>query len=195
MTLFLASLTVCRKLDKLPERRRKADGMTKTPTNWFKDDLDRRIVRELQANARQSTTTIAAKLNVARSTVHERIARLERDEIITGYSVVLSRNPSEANVEALIQLSVKQQETRRVLQKLETYAEIKLCLSINGEYDLFLSAEAPHIEDLDVLIDEISQIPGVLRTQTSIVFGRKFDRRYKETAQRIADQVFSGSNE
>jgi len=46
-----------------------------------------------------------------------------------------------------------------------------------------------------VLIDEISQIPGVLRTQTSIVFGRKFDRRYKETAQRIADQVFSGSNE
>ena len=163
--------------------------MSETPAKWFKDEVDRRIIRELQHNARQSTTTIAARLNLARSTVHERIQRLERTGVISGYSVVLSRNPSEENVQALIMLSVRQAETRKILKRLASYPEIMVCLSINGEYDLFLSAEAPRIEDLDVLIDEIGEIPGVVRTQTSIVFGRKFDRRYQETAQRIAEQV------
>jgi hypothetical protein len=34
----------------------------------------------------------------------------------------------------------------------------------------------------------------VLRTKSYVVFGRRFDRRYKETAQRIAEQVFSGDD-
>ena len=152
------------------------------------DELDRRILRELQLNARQSTTTIAAKLNIARSTAHDRIARLENAGVIAAYSVVLNWDPSAEKVQALILLSIKQQQTRRVLHRLEGYAEIQLCLAINGEFDLFVSAEAPRVEDLDALIDEIAEIPGVLRTQTSIVMSRKFDRRHEETAQRIAAQ-------
>ena len=61
----------------------------------MRDSLDRRIIRELQRNARESTSNIAQKLGVARSTVHERIARMEKDGTIAGYSVVLSRNPGE----------------------------------------------------------------------------------------------------
>ncbi len=152
-----------------------------------RDDLDRRILRELQANARESTSNIAAKLKVARSTVHERIVRLEKDGVISGYTVVLGRNPDEARVQALIMLAIKQQETRRVLDTLPKYPEIRLCLSINGEFDLFLSATAQRLEELEEVIDEIAKIPGVLRTQTSIVFNTKFDRRYNEVAQRISD--------
>lgn len=163
--------------------------MPKTSTKWLKDDLDRRIIRELQMNARESTSNIAAKLKVARSTVHERIARLEKDRIITGYSVVLSKNPSEENVQILILLKIRQQETRRILQQLSVYSEIRVCLSINGEYDLFVSAEAPRIEDLDILVDELAEIPGVLRTNTLVVFGRKFDRRYRETAQILTERL------
>lgn len=162
--------------------------MTVTPTKWMKDDLDRRIIRELQHNAREATSNIAAKLNVARSTIHERIARMEKDGVITGYSVVLSRNPSEDSVQILMLLEIRQQETRNVLSNLGKYSEIRVCLSINGEYDLFVSAEAPRIEDLDILIDEIGAIKGVLRTKTFVVFGRKFDRRYKETVQLISEQ-------
>lgn len=151
----------------------------------MKDDLDRRIVRELQRNARESTSTIAARLGVARSTVHERMARMERDGTITGYSVVLSKNPSEERIEILMLLEIRQQETRKVLQRLESYTEVRLCLSINGEFDLFVSAEAPRIEDLDVFVDEVAEIPGIIRTNTFVVFGRKLDRRYNEAAQAI----------
>jgi DNA-binding Lrp family transcriptional regulator len=163
--------------------------MTATTSKWLKDELDRRIIRELQRNARESTSNIAARLDVARSTVHERIARMEKDGVITGYSVVLSRNPSVENVQVMVFLEIKQQETRKVLQKISQYSEVRVCLSINGEYDLFVSIEAPRIEDLDIIIDEIGMLPGILRTKSFVVFGRRFDRRYEETAQRITEQV------
>lgn len=165
--------------------------MTKSTQKWIKDDLDRRIIRELQRNARESTSNIAAHLGVARSTVHERIARMEKDNVITGYSVVLSQDPSVERIQIMVLLEIKQQETRKVLHRISQYSEVRVCLSINGEYDLFLSIEAPRIEDLDIIVDELGEISGVIRTNTFVVFGRRFDRRYKEVAQMIAEQVLS----
>jgi len=126
---------------------------------------------------------------VARSTVHDRIARLERLGIITGYSVVLSRNPAEERVQALVMLAVQQQKSRDVVTRLRSYPEVKVCMAINGEYDLFLSVETPRLEDLDVLLDEIADLPSVTRSRSSIVLARKFDRRYKEVMSRILSQV------
>ena len=168
--------------------------MMESHPKWLKDELDRKIIRELQRNARESTTNIAARLNVARSTVHERISRMEKQGTISGYSVVLSRNPSVENVQVIVFLEIKQQESRKVLHRISQYSEVRVCLSINGDFDLFVSIEAPRIEDLDIVIDEIGALPGVLRTKSYVVFGRRFDRRYKETAQRIAEQVLSGDD-
>ncbi len=160
----------------------------------MRDDLDRRILRELQRNARTATSTIAARLGVARSTVHERMARMERDGTIAGYSVILAQSPFEERIEVLMLLEIRQQETRRILQRLESYTEVRLILSINGEYDLFVRAEAPRIEDLDVFVDEVAEIPGILSTNTSVVFGRKLDRSRGPAAPQAAPGL-SGSGE
>ncbi len=140
------------------------------------DQLDRRIIAALQHNARDSTTLIASKLGVARTTVHERINRMEERGVIAGYSVVLRETVDAPRVQIIVLLEVQQKETTRIIKRLEAYPEVKLCLSINGEFDLLLSAEAPRIDDLDILVDELARIPGVLRTNTSVVFGRKIDR-------------------
>lgn len=140
------------------------------------DETDRRIIAELRRDARQSTTRIAAKIGVARTTAHERISRMEERGVIAGYSVVLKDAEDDPKVQIVVLLEVQQQETRQIIQRLETYPEIKLCLSINGEFDLLLNADAPRIEDLDILVDELAAIPGVVRTNTSIVFGRRIDR-------------------
>ena len=158
-------------------------------SNWFKDDLDRKLVALLQVNARQSTTTLAKRLDVARSTVHERIARLEKTGVITGYSAVLSRNPSEDNVQALVMLSVDQRKSKQVVSRLNSYPAVKVCLSINGAYDYFLSVEGGQLEDLDELLDKIAEIPGVERSTSSIVLARKFDRRYKEVLNMVRSQL------
>ncbi|WP_298851050.1 Lrp/AsnC family transcriptional regulator [uncultured Ruegeria sp.] len=140
------------------------------------DQLDRRIIAALQANARASTTQIAATLGVARTTVHERMNRMEQRGVIEGYSVCLGSTEDIPKVQVIVMLEVQQKETTRIIKRLEAYPEVKLCLSINGEFDLMLSAEAPRLEDLDILVDELAKIPGVLRTNTSVVFGRRIDR-------------------
>ncbi|NOC45979.1 MULTISPECIES: Lrp/AsnC family transcriptional regulator [Ruegeria] len=140
------------------------------------DQLDRRIIAALQANARASTTQIATTLGVARTTVHERINRMEQRGLIEGYSVRLGSTEDTPKVQVIVMLEVQQKETSRIIKRLEAYPEVKLCLSINGEFDLMLSAEAPRLEDLDILVDDLAKIPGVLRTNTSVVFGRRIDR-------------------
>ncbi|WP_171097852.1 Lrp/AsnC family transcriptional regulator [Ruegeria sp. HKCCD7255] len=140
------------------------------------DQLNRRIIAALQANARASTTQIAGALGVARTTVHERINRMEERGVIAGYTVRLGATEDTPKVQVIVMLEVQQNETTRIVKRLEAYPEVKLCFSINGDFDLMLSAEAPRLEDLDILVDELAKIPGVLRTNTSVVFGRRIDR-------------------
>ena len=104
------------------------------------------------------------------------LARMEREGAIKGYSVVLGDSDALPMVQVIVMLAVTQQDTPKIIQRLEDYPEIKLCLSVNGEFDLMLSVEAPRIEDLDVLVDELGLIPGVNRTKTHVVFGRRIDR-------------------
>jgi DNA-binding Lrp family transcriptional regulator len=150
--------------------------MDRTEAVKMTDDLDRRIIAALQQDARASVSAIAARIGVARTTVHERIARLEDKGIIAGYSVVLRENPDAPSVQVLIMLEVQQRETGKIVNRLKGFPEVRLCLSINGDYDLFVNAEAPRIEDLDLVVDEIGRIPGVVRTNTFVVFGRRIDR-------------------
>jgi DNA-binding Lrp family transcriptional regulator len=140
------------------------------------DQLDRKIIAALQHNARESTSKIAAKLGVARTTVHERISRMEERGVIAGYSVVLKEHPETHKVQIVVLAEVQQKETTRIIKRLEVYPEVKQCLSINGEFDLIICAEAPRIEDLDILVDELAKIPGIVRTNTSVIFGRRIDR-------------------
>lgn len=158
-------------------------------SKWFKDDMDRKLVSMLQANARESTSSIAKRLNVARSTVNERISRLEKSGVITGYSAVLSKNPSEGNVQALVMISVDQKKGRKVVEELNKFPSIKVCLAINGSFDYFMSIELPTLEELDSMLDKIAEMDGVSRSTSSIVLSRKFDRRYKEVLNMVQEQM------
>ena len=53
------------------------------------DDLDRRLIAQLRLDARAPIATLAKRLGVARGTVQNRIARLETDGTIAGYTVRL----------------------------------------------------------------------------------------------------------
>ncbi|HEY1386577.1 MAG TPA: AsnC family transcriptional regulator, partial [Dongiaceae bacterium] len=53
------------------------------------DDTDRRLISLLRANARMPTAALGRHLGLSRSAVQERLKRLERDGVITGYTIVL----------------------------------------------------------------------------------------------------------
>src|SRR5262249_52342279 len=119
------------------------------------DNVDRRLLTLLLADSRQSTVALAKQLGLARTTVHQRIERLEQAKIIIGYTAVLSRDPTEGHVGAIIFLSLQQKAQNQVVERLSRMPEVKLCLAMTGEYDYLLSVDVPQVEDLDALIDEV----------------------------------------
>lgn len=143
----------------------------------LKDDLDRKLISILQANAREPVSAISRRLNVARSTVQERITRLERTGVISGYTAILGDVHAGQQVQAVVMLSVAQQQSKTLVKKLESYPEIRVCYTISGEFDLFLIVEPSRLEELDDILDDIAEIPGVLRSRSSIVLSKKFERQ------------------
>ena len=72
--------------------------------DYAPDELDRRLIALLQANARASTATLARRLGVARTTIVARLARLEASGVIVGYTVRLAATEGEQGVQAFVSL-------------------------------------------------------------------------------------------
>ena len=82
------------------------------------DDLDRRLILLLQANARESTATLARKLGVARTTVVARLARLEASRRIVGYTSRLGGDEAGRSVQAFVGITVSPKAGREVVKRL-----------------------------------------------------------------------------
>jgi len=141
------------------------------------DDLDRHLLSLLQANAREPAANLARKLDIARTTVVARIARLEREGIVAGYGVRLGHRLEQAAVRAICGLSVNAKNAPAVIRALERVPEVEELSAVSGQFDymVFLRCETP--EQLDALLDQLGQLEGINQTQTSIVLSRKIDRR------------------
>src|SRR5256885_1234973 len=98
---------------KLPKRRkagdhRRFDGLAMAKRSL--DDTDRKMIALLRANARTPTAALARSLGLSRSAVQERLRRLERDQVIRGYTLTLGDDAARggANAHGLQALDPKQ---------------------------------------------------------------------------------------
>ena len=140
------------------------------------DNVDRQLVALLETNARMPATELAKRAGLARSTIHERIARLERRGIILGYSAIVRKTDDAENTRALIYLNTTQKRSSHLLSVLESVPEIRSCFSTSGSCDLVCWAEFSHLEDLDALLDEIALLPSVERVESSVMLASKFEK-------------------
>jgi len=140
------------------------------------DELDRRLVALLQADARTSAADLARQLGVARTTVLARIARLEKQGAIVGYTVKLARDEGAQGVEAYVGITTEPKSARLVTTRLATLPELRQLCSVSGEFDYLALLRADNTARLDTLLDEIGAFEGVLKTTTSVVLARRIDR-------------------
>lgn len=140
------------------------------------DRLDRELIALLQANARESTANLARKLGVARTTVVARLARLERDGVVVGYTARLAADVAEAGVQAYVGITVEPKAAREVMKQLARLPELRQLATVSGEFDYMALLRAASTQRLDALLDEIGDIPGVKRTTTSVVLAVRIDR-------------------
>lgn len=137
---------------------------------------DELLLSVLRENARASTAEIARRLGLSRTTVQNRIERLERQGVIGGYTVRVHDDYERTRIRAHILITLRPKQMAMVVKSLQAMHEVRELHSVSGGHDLVALAVAATVGDMDVLTDRIGAIDGVERTTTSIILSTKFER-------------------
>jgi DNA-binding Lrp family transcriptional regulator len=133
------------------------------------DDLDRQLVALLRSNARLPAATIARQLRVARATVQNRIARLEREGVIAGYTVRLATADDGRRITALMLIAVEGNKVEKVLHSLRGDAAVATLHTTNGRWDIVADLRADSLEVFDRVLSRIRRIEGVASSETNLL--------------------------
>ncbi|MFK0009065.1 Lrp/AsnC family transcriptional regulator [Paenarthrobacter sp. NPDC090520] len=132
------------------------------------DELDLALLKELISDGRASQRTLAATLRVSAPTIGERMARLERSGVITGYSAQI--NWTAVGFTETVFLSVTASEGSDVAAMMSQLWEIPEVEDVNmvtGNLDLLVRIRVRDNNHLrTLLLDRIWQIPGTQGTST-----------------------------
>lgn len=140
------------------------------------DDLDRRILAQLQQDARVSVAVLARRLKVARSTVQARLERLEASGLIAGYTVRLGEAAREGRIRATVLLTVEPRAQVSILPRLKSFPEVERIHTTSGRVDLLLQLAAASTSQLDDVLDQIGSLTGVRQSESLIHLSTKLDR-------------------
>ena len=153
-----------------------AQPLAAPPPAQPRDALDQGLLSLLTVNARASTADLARQLGVARTTVVARLSRLERDGVISGYSVRLRHDLAHGGLSAFVGITVQPRAGADVVRLLQRLPEVKQLDSVSGQFDYVALLRADSAERLDALLDQIRALDGVQQTTTSVVLSRRIDR-------------------
>jgi DNA-binding Lrp family transcriptional regulator len=133
------------------------------------DDLDRKLIALLRDDARSSIAALAKKLGVSRGTVQNRIARLEKDGTIVGYTVRLKSQADDHDIRAVITIAVEGNRTQSILRALRGDTAVATLHTTNGRWDFVAELRAESLQEFDRVISRISLLDGVSRSETSLL--------------------------
>jgi DNA-binding Lrp family transcriptional regulator len=133
------------------------------------DDLDHRLVSILRHDARRGISDLAAELKVSRATVRARLAKLEADGTILGYTVVLRADAVAEPVRGLTMIEVEGRMQDRVVDALVGFPEIGAVHTTNGKWDLVAEISARDLAELDAILRRIRLVPGITASETTLL--------------------------
>jgi len=142
------------------------------------DDIDFRILEILQEKARVPNAEVARQIGMAPSAVLERIRKLEERGIIEGYEVRLNPQEFGQGLTAFIQLAVQRSSNEQLASALAKVTGVQEVHQVAGEDGYLIKLRVSCNAELGLILrDEISAIPGVLQTRTSIVLNTTKETR------------------
>jgi Lrp/AsnC family transcriptional regulator, regulator for asnA, asnC and gidA len=148
-------------------RKDRFGGPAKPPPPY--DDLDREIIALLQEDGRRPNTEIAQLLGVTETTVRKRIGRLVSENLI---KVVAVPSPEVVGMtmSAIIGITVDMGDHENVAAALEALPHTRYVGYSTGPYDLIIEVFfRSHEELLQLLSGRLAKIPGIQKTDTSVI--------------------------
>ena len=137
------------------------------------DDIDKKILKILQADASRNVKEIASDLNMTKTPIYERIKRMENDGIIEKYVVMVDRKKVSSSIIVFLSgsLDVKQfDEINDFYDAIEKIPEIMECYLMGGDTDFMMKVICPGLDNYhDFFAKTIATLPRIGQIKSSFV--------------------------
>jgi len=145
------------------------------------DDVDRKILAELQRDGRLTITELAERVRLSVSPCHRRLRTLERSGAISGYRANLDAQALGLTFEALVFVTMRGAD-RETLNAFEAVVaavpNVLLAQRLFGDPDYLLRVIARDLHAFEMLYDDrLATLPGVQRLTSTLVMKSVVENR------------------
>jgi DNA-binding Lrp family transcriptional regulator len=137
------------------------------------DEVDRKILAELQDHGRLTITDLAARVGLSISPCHRRLRELERSGVIRGYRAIVDPKAMGLTFEALLFVTMRQEDRETLLGFEAALAEIPNVVQAQrlfGDPDYLLRIVTADLAAYQRLEDDtLAALPGVQRLTSTLV--------------------------
>lgn len=140
------------------------------------DDRDERLLALLQQDARTPVAELARAVNLSPTAVRQRLARMERDGVIEGYTIRRGASETPKGISVMLSLTLTGSKCKALYQDFGHLPEIRKFWSTAGEVDACMLLDVPSIERLQEITESLSDHPVVQRVQSHVVIETHVDR-------------------
>ena len=137
------------------------------------DEIDKRIINELQKDCKQSVKELSTKLNLSITPIRERIKRLENDGVISGYVAKVNPDLLGAILEVYCTVTlIKHQDIyfKEFEDFMATLNEVEEIIYVSGSYDYLLKVRLNSMSHFqDFITRKISRLDIISNIQSSFV--------------------------
>jgi len=135
------------------------------------DEVDKLILAELVRDGRMSVSTVAENVHISRAHAYARISRLTADGVLTKFTALVDPIKAGLKSSAYVTLKVSQHSWRQLREDLSAIPEVAHIALVGGDFDVILLVRAEDNQGLRrVIFDRLQSMPGVLDTQTFLIF-------------------------
>jgi Lrp/AsnC family leucine-responsive transcriptional regulator len=138
------------------------------------DTYGRKLIAELQANARLSVAELGRRIGLSPTATSERLKQMEEIGILRGYTVEINREALGLEMMAFIRMSCGGQNYHRLLEYVQTLEEVRECHHLTGGDDFLLKVTTTNMSDLEALIEALLPYGNPV---TSLVLSSPVERR------------------
>ncbi|WP_431121410.1 Lrp/AsnC family transcriptional regulator [Flagellimonas flava] len=137
------------------------------------DEIDKKLVQLLQEDSKKTTKQYADSLNLSKTAVYERIRRLERQGVVTGYVALVDKSKIQRNFTVLCHIRLAQHIKENVLRferEVLKLQEVSECFHVSGDYDYILKIHVENMEKYrEFMVTKLTAISNIGSTQSSFV--------------------------
>jgi Lrp/AsnC family leucine-responsive transcriptional regulator len=140
------------------------------------DATDRKIIRELQINARLTNNDLAERINLSPSPCLRRVRNLEQQGVIEGYTAVIDQEKYGLAINAFVLIRLEKQTDTLIDEfeaRIQEIDEVMECYVMTGSSDYFLHIVSDSLRSYEKFMKQrLTKVPGIGSIETSFAFGK-----------------------